>query len=98
MGFDIQGVRFLLSAQRSGVRFERTATIGRQELFVDPTSLGRILRRFGMPSSQADVTRILSEASGFAEPLLRLLGAQQIRSIDASSYEGASIVHDMNRP
>jgi hypothetical protein len=98
MGFDIQGVRFLLSAHRSGVRFERTATIGRQELFVDPTSFRRILKPFGMPSSQTDVTRILSEAGGFAEPLLELLGAQQIRSVDASSYEGASIVHDMNLP
>jgi hypothetical protein len=98
MGFDVQGVRFLLFAHRSGVRFDRTAMIGRQELFIDPTSLGRILRPFGMPSTQADVTRILSEADGFAEPLLKLLGAQQIRSLDASSYEGASIVHDMNLP
>jgi hypothetical protein len=30
--------------------------------------------------------------------LLRLLGAQRIESLDASAFEGASIVHDMNRP
>jgi SAM-dependent methyltransferase len=98
MGFDVQGVRFLMSAHRSGVRFAKTAILGRQELFMDPTSLRRILRSFGMATNDAEVRRLLTEANGFAEPLLRLLGAEHICSVDASSYEGASIVHDMNLP
>jgi SAM-dependent methyltransferase len=40
----------------------------------------------------------MTEENGFAEPLLRLLGAEQICSIDASSYEHASVVHDLNQP
>jgi SAM-dependent methyltransferase len=98
MGFDVQGVRFLLRASRSGVRFHNTAMLGRQQLFLDPASLQRILEGFGMRSTDAEATRILTEADGFAEPLLRLLGAEQICSVDASSYEGASVVHDMNLP
>jgi hypothetical protein len=96
MGFDVQGVRFLLGAHRSGVRFANTAIIGRHELFLDPALLQRILGCFGMAKNDAEVRRILTEADGFAEPLLRLLGAEHICSVDASSYEGASVVHDMN--
>jgi hypothetical protein len=98
MGFDVQGVRFLLSAHRKGVRFAKTAILGRQGLFIDPASLQSILRHFGMVKNDAEVRGILTEANGFAEPLLRILGADDICSVDASSYEGASIVHDMNLP
>jgi hypothetical protein len=96
MGFDVQGVRFLLSSHRKGVRFTRTALIGRQELFLDPISLQRILSSFEWGMTQNEVRRILTEQSGFAEPLLRLLGAEHIASLDASPYEGSSMVHDMN--
>jgi SAM-dependent methyltransferase len=96
MGFDVQAVRFLLSSHRSGVRFTRTALIGRQELFLDATSLQRILSSFGWVMTQDEVERILTEENGFAEPLLRLLGAEHITSLDASPYEGSSVVHDMN--
>jgi hypothetical protein len=97
MGFDVQGTRFLLSAHRSGVRFAITAVLGRQELFLDARALQRMLRCFGLPKSEAEVQRLLSEADGYAEPLLRLLGAERISSVDASAYEGSSIVHDMNK-
>jgi hypothetical protein len=98
MGFDVQGVRFLLSAYHRGAQFARTAMIGRQELFLSPGSLGRMLDRFGMPRDGIELSRLLTEENGFAEPLLRLLGAEHITSIDASHYEHASISHDMNLP
>ena len=34
MGLDDKGTQFLLAARRLGVSFERTATIGRQRLYV----------------------------------------------------------------
>ena len=98
MGFDVQGLRFLLSARHAGARFARTAMIGRQELLINGGSLQRILERFGIALSDTDVSRVLAEENGFAEPLLRLLGAEHICSVDASHYEQASIVHDMNLP
>jgi SAM-dependent methyltransferase len=98
MGFDVQAVRFLLSARRAGVQFERTAMIGRQELFLSPGALRRILERFGMAREDNEIQRLIREDHGFAEPLLRLLGAEQICSIDASEYEHASVVHDLNLP
>ena len=98
MGFDVQCVKFLLGAQRNGVRFTRTAVLGRQQLFIKPTSLRRLLRDAGMVMSEAAVRETLTADPGFAEPLLRLLGAEEICSVDASPYEGATIVHDFNQP
>ncbi len=98
MGFDVQGSRFLLAAKRRGARFQRTATIGRQELILDAITLQRILRASGVGDDPDRARRILTEANGFAEPFLRLLGAASICSVDASAYEGASVVHDFNLP
>lgn len=98
MGFDVQCVKFLLGAQRNGVRFTRTVVLGRQQLFIKPTSLRRLLRDAGMVMSEAAVRETLTADPGFAEPLLRLLGAEEICSVDASPYEGATIVHDFNQP
>jgi SAM-dependent methyltransferase len=98
MGFDVQGLRFLLGAHRRGVRFQNTAMIGRQELFLDVISLQRILGAFGLSQDPDLAKRILTQRKGFAEPLLEFLGAERICSIDASGYEDATVVHDMNLP
>lgn len=97
MGFDIHGVRFLLAARASGVSFRRSATIGRQGLHITPEDLGGVLRQFGQPLDAAQV-RQLYAADGYAEPLLRLLGAEEVCSLDASAYEDATRVQDMNQP
>ena len=96
MGLDDKGTQFLLAARRLGVSFERTATIGRQRLYVTPPLLRRRLGAFGIATT-AENTRRLFDEDGFAEPLLRLLGAKQTVSIDASAYEGASRILDLNR-
>jgi hypothetical protein len=98
MGFDVQGVRFLLSARSAGANFQRTAMIGRQEFFIDPKLFQHTLARFGFQLDDTGVNQLLTEENGFAEPLLRLLGADHISSIDASHYERASVLHDMNHP
>ena len=95
MGFDDKGTQFLMAARRLGVSFERTATIGRQRLYLTPPLLRRRLGTFGIETTVVDTRRLFDE-DGFGEPLLRLLGARQIVSIDASAYEGASRILDLN--
>ena len=95
MGLDDKGTQFLLAARRLGVSFERTATIGRQRLYVTPSLLRRRLGAFGIPTPAEDTRRLFDE-DGFGEPLLRLLGARHTVSIDASAYEGASRILDLN--
>ena len=98
MGMDAKAVQFLLAARVRGVSFDRTATIGRQQLVVTPSWLRRRLRRSGFDVDRRDAERLLSESGGFAESLLRLLGAREVVSVDASDYEGASRTVDLNQP
>lgn len=98
MGLDAKAAQFLLAARARGVSFDRTATIGRQQLVVTPSWLRRRLRRSGFDVDRRDAERLLSESGGFAEPLLRLLGAREVVSVDASDYEGASRTVDLNQP
>ncbi len=98
MGLDDKGTQFLLAARQLGVSFERTATIGRQRLYVSESLLRQRLAAFGMTTSTDTAKRLLEEAGGYSEPFLRLLGAVHTDSIDASDYEGASRVLDLNQP
>ena len=98
MGFDTKATQFLLAARALGVSFERTATIGRQRLFVTPSWLYRWLRRFGFRVDRRGAARLLSESEGFAEAFLCFLGARNVVSVDASGYEGASLILDLNEP
>lgn len=98
MGMDAKAVQFLLAARVRGVSFDRTATIGRQQLVVTPSWLRRRLRRSGFDVDRRDAERLLSESGGFAESFLRLLGAREVVSVDASDYEGASRTVDLNQP
>lgn len=98
MGFDAKGMQFLLAAKQSGVSFAQSVTIGRQDLNLNFLSLKRNLRCFGINKSSSEIQLLLSERGGYAEPLLRMLGAEEVSSIDKSAYEDASIIHDMNQP
>jgi SAM-dependent methyltransferase len=99
MGIDIYHARFLLSAKRRGVDFRRTAMIGRQMMLVDAPSLRALLHEFGLQPTPRLLHELeMSCASGYGEALLRILGAEEIISIDASPYEGATFLHDMNTP
>lgn len=96
MGFDTNGVRFLLTARASGVNFERSAMIGRQKMHVLPQALSALLGQFGFDDGENLAQNALSKDKRFAEPFLHLLGATDVVSFDASDYECASCVHDMN--
>jgi hypothetical protein len=98
LAITIQGLRFLLASRDAGVSFERFCMIGRQSLMIDPSALRKLLGNAGIVLSREECKDLFQQAGGFAEPLLRLLGADEIESVDASSFEGASIIHDMNVP
>lgn len=79
-----------------GVDFTRSIMIGRQGLHLDERELAMLLRAYG--HRHVDARGLLDEAGGFAEPLLKSLGAADVDSLDASDFEGATIVHDLNLP
>ena len=98
MGLDIHAVRLLLSAKRRGVSFDRVLTFGRIELAVLPARVAELLRAEGFPDAEVAALSAQPGRVWFAEPVFRALGAREVLSLDASAYQDASIVHDMNQP
>ncbi len=90
MGIDLHNLNFLAHAQDLGVRYERTLAIGRQGVFVDAPDLERHRTLRGRP--------VLSSATWFEPLLAEWFGARDTHSVDASPYEQATMVHDMNLP
>lgn len=97
MGIDIHNLNLLAHAQDLGVGFERTLAIGRQALFIEDFELEQHRRLRGLPPLAEP-----APASGgprYFEPLLQQwLGARVTDSVDASPYEKARLIHDMNLP
>ena len=96
MGLDVHGTRFLLYARGLGASFERTAMIGRQTLHLSAAELRRNLAAFGFVYPHHAVHALCRRNQGFAEPFLEVLGARTIRSFDASAYEHATDIVDLN--
>jgi SAM-dependent methyltransferase len=68
--------------------------LGRQFCSLSAAELQSMLGEFGLtPAGE-----VLEASNAYAEPFLRFLGAQEIASLDASPYQGASLLHDMNLP
>jgi SAM-dependent methyltransferase len=91
MGIDVHNLNFLAYAQDRGVSYERTLAIGRQGVFVTPYDLERHRVTRGLaPLRRPD--------EPYGEPLLEdWFGAGVVDSVDASAYEQATHLHDMNR-
>ena len=98
MGLDINGTKFLLFARQLGVSFAETAMIGRQEMLISPKNLRSNLKAFGLDTSADETEKLLTDAGNYSEPFFELLGASEIVSFDASTYENASVTHDFNLP
>ena len=89
MGIDVFSTRFLIDAGLSG----SLLTIGRQALFGDNRDYAELL---GISASHFE--QIRAESQGLCEALLYYLGANTVDSLDCSGYEGATILHDLNKP
>jgi hypothetical protein len=96
MGLTYHEVRELLSLAEIGAPLDAVLTVGRQNLYLHDRDVSRLARRFRLDGRTCDAARPFGR---YADDFLRAaLGAQSVTSIDASDYEGASLVHDLNRP
>jgi hypothetical protein len=95
MGLDIHSVRFLLRAHKQGVHFGKVLTVGRLRLDVFPEKVCQLLQEHSLPNEPFKAKAPVCE---YAEEFFRCLGATQVDTLDASDYEGATLVHDLNQP
>lgn len=97
MGINLASARFLIAARDFGASYEQTLTIGRPFFRADLGQLNDLLYRQKPRLTLPDGFRLTAEDS-FADRFFRVLGAQRLSALDASDYEGADILHDMNEP
>ena len=94
MGLDINAVRFLIDAHQRGAEFGRVLTLGRQDLNVYPAKMVKVLEAHGFPAAAFKS----GDKALYAEPCFLSLGAKKVSSMDFSDFEGATFVHDLNKP
>jgi hypothetical protein len=97
MGLNASGLGLMTLARTSGADFSRVITIGRQQITIGMGELEEFFRQRGR-SDIAD--RVGAEVGdGYCETVIRsAFGAETVHSLDASDYEKATAVHDMNTP
>ena len=94
MGLEETSVKFVCAAKSHGVDFGHTLTLGRQGLYVRPGAIKQVFAALGVNLDASDFLR----SNTYAEKFFHLMGAECVESIDMSSYEGATHVHDLNLP
>ena len=80
--------------------------IGRQATYFTPAGLAAQLRSYGhvVDPSAIEIDRTtVHRLSGYGEivtdrSIFHALGVDSVRALDVSPYEGAEVVHDLNRP
>jgi len=90
---------YLLDASARAVRFGETLTIGRVHVFMWNWEVAQQIQRFRRPelaNRWLEGRDPLDPTRGFAELLFQALGADRVDSLDYCSFEGCSIVHDLN--
>ena len=90
MGFETNAAALLLKMRRDGVELGRVLTLGHQHLHLDPATYRRVLARLGQP--------LADQVPVYADSLIAALGASHVEALDASAYEGATRLHDLNQP
>src|SRR5438552_3492021 len=97
MAIDRNFARFLVSSKRQGVNFRETLTLGRLNYYLGVKETRQLLNWAGIEAPQCG--KLLDyEESRYSEPFFKMLGAEKVDSLDASGFEGATLVHDLNMP
>ena len=97
MGLIYSNARLLLAGQQDGFSFQNVATLGRQQLYLSQPELRKLGDEFGF--SAHDVDPWTKGRCPYVDEFFhKCLGCDQLTSIDCSSYQDASLVHDLNLP
>ena len=91
MGIDINGLDVLLLAMPLCTKKETVLTLGNQGIHISPQQCMEICNAY----------RIRASPSWFEKGtahMMQQFGFQSLESLDASAYEGATLLHDMNFP
>jgi SAM-dependent methyltransferase len=83
-------IRFLFYLRQKKVDFSQTLMLGRLRFYGSSEYLKELAGKY------LSISGIPSFDDGYSEPFFRMLGAEEIKSMDYSNYENAEIIHDLN--
>jgi len=92
MGIDLTSFEALLLSLKYVENKKNALTLGRQGIHIWPNTVEYILKKYDFFKEN------MYYEWGYCETLFKDLGFQEVESIDYSSYENASIIHNMNKP
>jgi hypothetical protein len=100
MGVNYYEAKTLWEARAAGLRSESMMTIGHQQLFLHPSEVTELLAAYRKNAGPQATSPLLDYSFGeyFDRFCRDYLGVTRLEIIDYSSYEGATIIHDMNKP
>lgn len=88
MGITSNCAVFLAHIKTKAVDYSSVLMLGRQQLYINHETIHKLF-----PEVSSDMV-----ASKYAEPFFKMLGANEIVSLDYSDYEQAQLIHDLNKP
>lgn len=97
MGISATNARLLLDCRRNGMALDRTLMLGRQNVYMSAPESDALIRSMGMTTTEG-LLGAVKRSGEFAEGFFTALGAKVVDSMDASGFEGATRVHDLNSP
>ncbi len=92
MGITYEDARVLCDAALDGVSFERTLTLGHQRSYLTAKQLSE----FAGDLAVAVPWELLVPNAYSDDFFSKFLGASTLESMDASAFEGATVLHDLN--
>jgi len=92
MGIDLTSFEALLLSLKYVESKKHALTLGRQGIHIWPNIVEYLLKKYNVFKEN------MYYEWGYSEILLKDLGFEDVDSIDYSSYENASIIHNMNKP
>lgn len=91
-----QNMKWLMWLKKSGaIEFDNVITLGRLNLYMEPREIEDLSRHFGFEEAAREH---LVPRPKYCEPFFEMLGASTVDSMDASDYEDATVVHNLNDP
>lgn len=88
MGIDIYSAKFLKNEVKRGLGLGQMLTLGHQAVYMEGGDYHALVTSLGIPCRD----------TLFADEMFSGLGARSVDVMDASDYEGANILHNLNEP
>lgn len=99
MGITYRDVMMYQAARSRGACFDHTLTLGHLALYLHRGEVNSLRKQYAAQFGRPSVSLAEYKWGDFADSFMNeFLDVKELSVVDASAYEGANIVHDLNEP